>query len=346
MEISVLIPTYQRPAKLGACLRALAAQTLDSGSYEVLVGIDGPDSESEAAARSAWGSCAAGLVVRQCPRSGYNAVRNAMLDLASGKYLVSLNDDVVPDRTFLETHLAAQREAEARGGPAVVSGHSPWKTWPNPSLFDAIVAESSLIFFFDQMNSARVAELGPWHDWGFRHCYGLNFSAPLRLIRDSGKFTAFHLAYGYDDIEIAFRLKHAYGTPVLYRPAAVAVHDHRYRPDEVLAREFKLGHSAWHFAERTPSFCEAVFGRDIRSKDELQYSREFIQRERSLAGMVMETWLSLGSIPAGALSGDHAKALLRMTYLHLLPLKRWMWRAGLVAAAEDRPQGAIVYPKN
>ncbi|MCK6475812.1 MAG: glycosyltransferase [Phycisphaerales bacterium] len=344
MELSVVIPTYRRPAKLAACLRALARQTLPATRYQVLVGIDGPDPESQAAARQAWEGCSAELTVLPCPRSGYNTVRNQLLAAATGQYLLSLNDDVVPCSTLLETHLREQIAATQRGRPAVVSGYSPWRRWSDPNYFDEIVARTSLIFFYDQMSDDKVAQVGPMHDWGFRHCYGLNFSAPLQMVRESGGFVAFPLAYGYDDIELAFRLSGRYGTPVLFRPDALAEHNHRYGPREVLDREFKLGHSAWHFAGRDPAFCEAVFRRDIRSHAEIAYSREFLERERSLAVMVEHTCLTLDSIPAPSVHGSNTDAMLRMTYLHLLPLKRWMWRAGLIAAAEDRPQDVIDYP--
>jgi hypothetical protein len=55
MELSVLIPTYQRPAQLGVCLRALARQSLAPEHFEVLVGFDGVEGEGVAAARRAWG---------------------------------------------------------------------------------------------------------------------------------------------------------------------------------------------------------------------------------------------------------------------------------------------------
>jgi GT2 family glycosyltransferase len=345
MDLSVLIPTYQRPDKLAVCLRALANQTLATDRYEVLVGLDGSDPASERAGREAWGACKARLVIEECPRSGLNPVRNRMMDRATGKYLVSLNDDVEPCRTFLESHLNAHKEAEAKVGEVVISGYSPWKQQERPTLFDRLVGESSMIFFFDQMTPEKVAEKGRWHDWGFRHCYGLNFSTNLERARESGKFTAFHLAYGYDDVELAYRLKQRYGMQVLYRPEAEALHDHRYGAEEVLRREFKLGHAAWHFAERDPSFCEALFRRDIRSREELAYSREYLQRERVTAAWVRETFLNLEKIPGHDASGPAEAAMMRMVYLHHLVLKRWMWRAGLVAGAEGRAQDVIELPQ-
>jgi GT2 family glycosyltransferase len=363
MDLSVIIPTYRRPEKLASCLRSLAAHSIDPDRFEVLVGLDGPDPQSHAAAESAWSSSQARLVVKTCDRLGLNAVRNALLSDARGRFLVSLNDDVTPCRTFLETHLREQLAAESRGLPAVVSGYSPWKMPADPTLFDRLVAESSMIFFFDTMTPDKVQAVGPMHDWGFRHCYGLNFSAPTAMIRETGGFVAFPLAYGYDDIEIAYRLHERFGTPVLYRPEAVAEHDHRYGPVEVLTREFKLGHCAWHFAGRDPAFCRAVFRRDVRSAAELAYSREYLAREEPTAAMVKDTFLRLAELPASAAGdrpvaaspldpagastkvADASRDMIRMIYLHHLPLKRWMWRAGLVAAAEELGNDAVRWPK-
>src|SRR5512141_3236391 len=104
MEVSVIIPTYQRPAKLGACLRALAGQSLRG--YEVLVGLDGADPESERVAAQAWRGCGAELKIVACARQGLNGVRNELLRLARGRYLVSMNDDVLAVPGFLEEHAA------------------------------------------------------------------------------------------------------------------------------------------------------------------------------------------------------------------------------------------------
>lgn len=345
MDVSVVIPTYRRPEKLSSCLAALASQTLDPRRYEVLVGLDGPDPDAQRAARRAWGTCPAEMTVTPCERRGYNAVRNTLLGQARGAYLVSLNDDVVPASDLLETHAREQARAEDHLGPSIISGHSPWRAWPDETVFDRVVSETSLIFFFDQMNAPRVEALGPWHDWGFRHCYGLNFSARTDLLRQAGGFTDFHRAYGYDDIEIAFRLSRRHRTRILYRPRAVAEHDHRYGVDETFAREFRLGHSAWQYAARDPEFGEAVFGRDIRTTGEIAYSREFLHRERGLASSALKSIRSIGVMPVERLGGSDLPALVRMAYLHLLPAKRWMWRAGLLAAAEDRPADEAVFPE-
>lgn len=329
VDVSVIIPTYQRPAKLATCLRTLARQTLPS--YEVLVGLDGPDAESERAAAEAWKDGRGELRVVGCARQGLNGVRNELLKLARGAVLVSVNDDVLAVPEFLAAHAAAQRES--RG--AVVSGYSPFVRFANETLFDVLARETSMIFFYDQMVGPAVRARDEKYDWGFRHCWGLNFSAPLAAVREVGAFTAFPLCYGYDDIEIAWRLRERFGMPVLFRPAARAEHDHRYGPRDVLEREVKLGGTAWRFAGVNPGFCREVFGRDIRSREEVEYSREFVAREARTVERLEKSFLELGAIPASAVAGQHAGRLVNLVYEQHLLLKRWWWRKGLLEAAID-----------
>jgi GT2 family glycosyltransferase len=353
VDLSILIPTHRRPAKLAACLARLANQSLAADRYEVLVALDGPDEASARAAYQAWGACPARLLVIPCPRRGLNAARNTLLEAATCRYMVSLNDDVLPEPGFLEAHLAAHQEAEAERAPAIISGYSPFTPFENETLFDALARDTSMIFFYDQMvaPSAAVEDSSSLrasvpsclrafsHDWGFRHCWGLNFSAPLAAVRAAGGFVSFPLCYGYDDIELAFRLKRRFGTPVLFRPRARADHDHRYTPRDILEREFKLGQAAYQFAAVNPAFAGAVFKRDIRSEDELVYSRQFVAREAPAAQRLERSFLALAETPAEAISGPHRPALLTLIYQQHILLKRYHWRRGLLAAS-DRPASA------
>lgn len=336
MEVSAIIPTYQRPEKLAACVRGLARQSIEIARYEVIVALDGPDGASASAAREAWGD-RPGLVVLECPRAGYNAARNAALASARGRLLLSLNDDVLPEAGLIEAHERAHAEA---GRDVVVTGYSPFVPRGDATLFDELCAHTSMIFFYDTMIDAatgRLSDPDPARDWGFRHCWGLNFSARTEGVRAVGGFTAFDRQYGYDDIEMGWKLARRFGCPVLFRPGARADHDHRYRPREVLAREFRLGVSAWLFAGREPEFARDVFGRDIRGADEVAYSRAFVERERSAAERQVSDFLDLGTQPASAVRGPGRLGLLRAMARQQALVRRWVWRRGLLHAAEGAP---------
>ncbi len=370
-HLSVLIPTFQRPAKVAACVASLRAQVLDGIEVEVIVGLDGPDPRSRDAIDRAWASSAphraspagATLTVMELPKQGYMGVRRDILARATGQVLVSLNDDVELCPGFLAAHA---RRHLAAPGPAIVVGDSPWKVHSGDTLFDRMVRETSLIFFYDQMY-AKAATLGPEHDWGYRFCYGLNFSAPLDLVREVGGFADHADTYGYDDIELAFRLKRAFKTPVLFEPKAAALHDHRYTPRDVIRREYNLGRAAWKFARSSREFALDLFGRDITSECELAYSREFVSRERKSAMGLAPEFVSLGETPSGLVapsgmaaplgllgsSGLHspsgtsapsagAAGVVRALAQQFMLLKRWLWRRGLLDESENAPTREVL----
>lgn len=332
-EISVIIPTHARPGRLRALASALAGQGLDASAYEVLVGVDGADEVSERAAREGWAR-GGGLVVRSFSKRGQAAVRNELIREARGGLLVFLNDDMVPERGFLAAHARAHEEARAHPAlgsrPVVVVGASPWVVGERDRLFDRLVRETSMVFFHDQMSGAD-----PWRDWGFRHAWLLNLSAPAAAVREAGGLTVFPSTYGYEDDELAYRLRERFGSPVLYRAGAVAGHDHRYEPREYLEREFRLGYAALGFARTAPACAREMFKRDVGSEEERAYSAAYVERERAGAARAMGPFESLAGMPADAIpaSGSaHGRELVGLLYQQHLGLKRWMWRAGLLAA--------------
>jgi glycosyltransferase involved in cell wall biosynthesis len=328
MQLSVLIPTFNRPGKLAACVSALSQQTLTDG-YEVLVGIDGSDSESEPAARRAWNVAKDWLKIFPLAKQGQASIRNQLLKHARGRTLVFLNDDMIPDRRFLETHLRHQLEQEEKGRAALIVGDSPWRFADHDSLFHRLIRETSMVFFYNVMKA------GPDKDWGFRHAWLLNLSAPAALVREVGGFTVFPSTYGYEDDELAFRLAQRFGTRVLYREDAIAVHDHLLTPAAYLKREYQLGFSAWGFANTTPDCARAMFHRDITAEDELSYCRAVLDREAGTAQRLEKSFANLATLPAETIKGESSPVLLNLLYEHHLPLKRYHWRRGLIAAASQ-----------
>lgn len=339
VDVTVVIPSHRRPEKLAACLRSLAGQRLEADRFEVLVGFDGPEPESEALAWSAWGEAGGdpgGLRIFQLEKSGYQAVRNALLPEARGRVLASTNDDVIADPLWLSAHVREHELASASGATVVVSGASPWVVHQPDRLFDRLVRETSMVFFYDVME-AWAARGEPDKDWGFRHAWGLNMSAPTEAVRAVGGFVVLPGGYGYEDNELAFALGERFAARVLYRPEARVAHDHRMEPFEYLRREYLLGYAAMGLAVQRPACARAMFGREILSRDEVEYCRQAVAREKRAASQARGLFEHTAAMPASAVGGAHAPALLRMIYQQHLPLKRWCWRRGLLDSFEGRP---------
>mgnify|MGYP000193046424 CR=1 FL=1 len=334
MDASVIIPTYRRPEKLAACLRSLSAQHPVPGGFEVLVGFDGPDADGLREAGDAWEGPPGSLRLLTCDRVGYTRVRNALLPLARGEFLISTNDDVVPEPGFVAAHVARHRRARENVQNVVVSGDSRWRVPPNETAWDRLVRETPMIFFDAVM---RLSGQPPDKDWGFRHAWGLNLSAETALVREVGGFTEFPAWYGYEDTELPFKLGRRFGpTPVVYEPAARLEHDHRVGAEEYVRREYSLGFAALGFATISPECAAATFGRNVADPSERDYCRAFVAREGSAAVRAWRAILTLEMTP-----GTHVETeRLDAEYRAHLPLKRWAWRSGLLDAFARRAPDA------
>jgi len=338
MLASVIIPTRGRPEILARSVAALATQSLLRGDYEILIGLDGPDPASEIAARSAWPHDPGLLTIDYAAQSGQASVRNRLIPRARGRVLVFLNDDVVAERTLIESH-ATDAAHSASASPSIVLGSTPWRVFKPDSLFRRLVRASSMVFFYHRMDEHVARGGNADHDWGFRHAWLLNLSIRADLVRAVGGMSVFPSTYGFEDDELAWRLRERFAARVLYRPGARGLHDHRLTPDEYLRREYRLGYAAWGFAHQAPRCAADLFRRDITAQGEIDYAREFVFRESKSMEQLHGTLRSWDSMPAEAVLGSWSKELLHALYQQHLPLKRWCWRAGLLDAA-TRSTGA------
>lgn len=329
IRASVVIPTCGRIEKVRECVRLLSRQTAQAGSFEVLVGIDGHVPGLEERCRSAWAADPSLLTIIDGEKRGQAAVRNRLLPRVRGDVLIFLNDDMRPEPTLVQAHLRAQDALSVREQPTIVVGDAPWIEPEPDRMFDRMVRDTSMIFFYNVM---RDADDALERDWGFRHAWMLNLSVPTHAVHDVGGLAEFPSTYGYEDDDLAYRIVERFGSEIRYRPDAVAWHDHRYEPMEYLAREYRLGYAALGFAAMSPRCARAMFGRDVMSPDERAYTAAFVERERSGAQRALGPFLQTASMPGTFVDGPFERELLDVCYSQHVPLKRWCWRAGLLDA--------------
>lgn len=320
MDASVLIPTHGRPDIIRTCLDHLTRQTAQA-SFEVLVGVDGGEQSPRALALP---DGLRGEVI-DYPKLGPIAVRRRLLERASGNLIVSLNDDSLAAPDLVARHLAMHEPSE----PRFVAGAAPWVPVTDRDLFDEMVERTDLVFFRPRAPGATEP-----YPIGYRDCYGLNMSFPRRLALDLGGFHDLRNTYGYEDPEIAFRLERA-GCELWHDPNAIVHHQHRYRPESVMKREYLLGRTAFAYASASPGFARDLFGRDILAQDELDFSRETLHRERRDAARIERSFIKLATLPSDAASDE----VLQILAEHWVLLKRLLWRWGLVDAADQKEPG-------
>lgn len=334
----MLIPTRGRLQRLRECLGALAHQSAGSHAFEVLIGVDGPDEGEGALADEVLHDVEHTVLAGEA--RGPAATRNALIERAQGDVLLFLNDDVVPMWDLVARHLDAQGESSASGDwehGAMILGSAPWRVEEPDRVVDRLVRETSLIFFYDQMVGDRARD--PAHDWGFRHAWTLNLSAPAAAVRAVDGFNDGMGAPVYEDVEFAHRMTKRLGMPVLYRAGAMVEHVHRYEPEGLLRREVLLGHQGYRLAQVSPACALDVFGYDHLGDAEIGRARAYVGAGGDEAERNIRAWLSVAVRGASALDGDGVVDAVFGLYK---AGRGYLRRLGWVGAGEGKPVDEVV----
>lgn len=140
LQVSVVVPTFRRPALLDGCLQSLLAQDFPPTAYEVIVVDDGCEEatrrlvESESARARACG-VALRYLAAPVARRGPAAARNLGWQAARGPLIAFTDDDCRPAAGWLEQGAAALAD-----GAAGASGRVVVPLPPRPSDYERDVA--------------------------------------------------------------------------------------------------------------------------------------------------------------------------------------------------------------
>lgn len=206
--VSIVIPTYNRLARLCRVLDALDAQTYGPERFEVVVVSDGSTDGTEEHLSTAHHRFA--LVTATQANAGPAAARNRGVALARADLVLFIDDDVVAMPTLVAEHLAAH---DRLGPDHVVIG--PMNTPPDFAMKPWVQWEQAMLY--KQYDALRAGSLQATH----RQFYTGNASVPRARLLEAGGFdTRFRRA---EDVELSFRLAQA-GLRFAFVPDAVGHH--------------------------------------------------------------------------------------------------------------------------
>jgi len=314
--ISVIIPTSRATPTLTRCLSALAVQQFDLRQVEVCVATNG-------GAKTALRPDQWPFRLRQVHLEAASAAgaRNRGLSCTTGELVLFLNDDVEPSPTCLAAHERAHRALER---PGMVLGSAAWAAAADETLLDRLVADTSLIMFYDQMRP---------HAWyGFRHAWTLNLSV-AREYCERERFDERISPVNFEDVEWAHRLERRCGLRVWHAPEAACVHHHRYTLEGCLARERQVGGMAVKLWQCNPECFRAIFGADL-DDEYAAFCRHAVRTEEPRAAELMPLLQRYAETPAAALAEAPGGAVLfmKLVYHALQPMRRLRFRQGLLGA--------------
>lgn len=205
MDISVVVPTYNRSRMVARTLQTLFAQTLSPSRFEVVVVVDGSTDDTAEVLKRLHPAC--GFQVVEQENRGLAGARNSGFKAARSERILFLDDDMLCDPALVETHVLAHadKEAIAAFGAIFLSADSP------PSL----AAEC----FQREIGSSHILRrTKPDLPWEIRECVFSNTSLSRQALESLGGFDErFRMR---EDLEFGIRL---FQTGVQARPLPGAI---------------------------------------------------------------------------------------------------------------------------
>ena len=222
VDVTVVVPTFQRPDRLAACLAALRAQVLPPGiGFEVVVVDDGSAPPVPQALCDPLGAARSVRLLRQ-HNAGPAIARNRGAAAARGRLLAFTDDDCRPAPGWLAALVAASEDApDALIGGRTVNGED--------NVFSA--ASQDLIFYLADED---------------RQYFASNNIACRKDAFDAlgGFAEGFPLAGG-EDRDLGLRWGRS-GRPLVAAPMAEVAHHHALTPRSFWRQHANYGRGARH----------------------------------------------------------------------------------------------------
>lgn len=248
MVLSVVIPTYNRADILTDCLDAIFRQDLPKEDYEVIVVDDGSKDETPEVLGKYAAKHKNFRFFRQ-KNQGQGVARNLGVEKASGNIIVLIGDDIIVKEDFLSEHLRLHLHYPDEN--QAVLGLTLWHPKIHVTPFMKWLTNGSVIlgkfgghqFAYEKLEGKEQAD--------YNFFYTSNISLKRTLL-DKYPFDPSFSGYGWEDIELGYRLHLREGFRLYYNPKAVGYHDHVMTESGLADRMRNIGKSAWIFHKRYP----------------------------------------------------------------------------------------------
>lgn len=266
MFISIIIPTYNRLPILEKCLKALEKQkfTTDKiSNYEIIVVDDGSiDGTLEWLAKN--NAQFPHVRVFSQKHQGPAAARNLGIKKSKGEIIIFIDSDLVVTENFLQAHANALIKGQQKIGSDRLFTYG-WVI--NTCNFENPTAEPYKITDF----SAAYFATG-------------NVAIPRKWLEEVGLFDTRFQLYGWEDLELGFRLKKL-GLKLIKCPEAVGYHWHPpfnlEQIPKLIDKEIQRGRMGVLFYQKHPTW-------EVRMMIQMTWLHRLLWSILSLGGKLNE----------------------------------------------------------
>ncbi|MBU0705955.1 glycosyltransferase [Patescibacteria group bacterium] len=237
MKLSVIIPTHNRADILELCLNKITQQ--QGVDFEVIVVDDGSEDHT---AKVVAGFKEVIYIKQKASHQG--TARNKGAKKATGDILVFIGDDILAEPGFLMQH--ANIHTLNPGEEVVVLGYTAWDPFLEITPYMEFLESSGWQFAYFLLQPGFTDHPEP-----YKFFYTSNISLKKSLF-DKEKFSTKFTEYGWEDIELGYRLWAKHGMRLYYEPDAVVLHHHTISESTLEKRMQTVGRSAVTFEKLQP----------------------------------------------------------------------------------------------
>lgn len=238
LELSVVIPTYNRLDTLRHVIPSLLEQSLERDKYELLI-CDSNSTDGTVEYLASVSAEHSNVRHLPGPYTGRAMARNAGIEEAGGAIVLFNDSDIIADTQLLETHLRHHRDKK---DIAVVG----WE----------VQVSSQQDYEYKREHPSERGSLHPPSRKKLSWLYFLTGNASVRrgdLLR-VGCFDESFTGYGHEDLELGYRLQKI-GVTILYEPRAINYHCQDVPHDDQVEKMKLAGHSTVRFYRKHPDFA-------------------------------------------------------------------------------------------
>lgn len=258
MRFSVVIPTYNRSEKLEDCLKALFGQDYPKKEYEIIVIDDGSNDDTQQVLKKMQRTSNVSLRFFSQSNQGQGVARNKGIQEAQGEIILLIGDDIVATPQLLKEH-----DRMHKNHPEENSACLGFITW-HPKLKITPIMEfmerGGVIFgrfgghqfAFDLLEGKETAD--------YNFFYTSNISLKATLLKKF-KFDPWFSGYGWEDIELGYRLTRSAGLIIYYEPNAIVFHDHPMTMEDFVTRMRNIGRSSRIINKKYPELGKMPSGK-------------------------------------------------------------------------------------
>ena len=239
---SVIIPTYNRREILEKTLKALEEQTLSKEIFEVIVVNDGSTDDTADFLERYKNRGLLNFTYVSKENEGQGIARNTGFDISDAKILVFLGDDCIPAPNFLEEHQVVHDKYFTEN--FICLGLTTWSSEIEVTPYMLFLEDIGMQFKYKALENAKLIDYQMQLRMAdHRFFYTSNISLK-RTLFERQQFHPGFKKYGWEDVELGFRLIQDEGAVILYNPNAKCSHVHHMTVDNMKERMIAVGKSA------------------------------------------------------------------------------------------------------